>query len=344
MYDFLSQAISGGIVQCATDPCTLCDLYVLADRLTRFLMFNIMLPIAALMILVGGVLLLTARDNQAQQTQGKAVFTAAVYGIIIAFAAWLIITALLGAIGFKALPWGAWYDFPDCPASAASTETGNGNTSGSSTITCTEGGDGYPKSVCESQAAEPPEGTSIDLNEKNALCVSTSQYDQYINEASEIYGVPQARIKAIIMTESAGNPIAFETDNDGGGSYGLMQIRPDTARYLDPSLSGASDSEVIAQLQDPRYNINQGTRYYKQLKDQYGSNDLASAAYNGGPVANQPSVNCASEGKTRWQCEWDDNAHTIPNSRSDHPGYGPTRAYVPKVNNLEAQVAAGACT
>lgn len=329
--------ISGGIVHCVGDPCTLCDLSILADRFTRFLLFNVMLPIAALMILVGGVMLLTARDNQQRQTQGKAVLWYAVWGMIIAFAAWLIVSTFLATLGYK----GVWYKFPNASSCVAVTGGTGGGGGGGGGSTCKEGDDGYPKSACEKQLAEPPEGTSIDLNEKNGLCVSTNQFNQFINEASEIYGIPAVRIRAIIMAESAGNPLAVSNDNDGAHSYGLMQIRPDTARTLDPGLSGLSDNEVIAQLQNPRYNINQGTRYYKQLKDKYGSNDLASAAYNGGPVANYPSVNCASQ--KRWQCEWDNNEHTIPNSRSGHPGYGPTRVYVPKINNLEGQIAAGAC-
>lgn len=101
--------ISGGIVQCANDPCTLCDIWILADRLTRFLLFNLMLPLAALMILIGGALLLTARDNQQQHAQGKAVFTYAIYGMIVAFAAWLIVSTLLATLGYK----DTWYAFPD---------------------------------------------------------------------------------------------------------------------------------------------------------------------------------------------------------------------------------------
>lgn len=111
--------ISGGIVHCVGDPCTLCDLSILADRLTRFLLFNVMLPIAALMILIGGIMLLTARDNQQQQTQGKAVLTYAVWGMIIAFSAWLIISTLLATLGYK----GTWYAFPD-PSTCVNAATG----------------------------------------------------------------------------------------------------------------------------------------------------------------------------------------------------------------------------
>lgn len=128
----LAQEISGGIVHCVGAPCTLCDLSILADRSTRFLLFNVMLPIAALMILIGGILLLTARGNQQQQTQGKAVLTYAVWGMIIAFAAWLIITTLLATLGYKA----TWYAFPDPSSCVAATGGTNGGGGGGNEAYC----------------------------------------------------------------------------------------------------------------------------------------------------------------------------------------------------------------
>ncbi len=122
MLELFAQAISGGIVHCVGDPCTLCDLSILADRFTRFLLFNVMLPIAALMILIGGILILTARDNQQQQTQGKAVLTYAVWGMIIAFAAWLIVTTLLATLGYKQGPWYAFPDQSTCVNAATGTD------------------------------------------------------------------------------------------------------------------------------------------------------------------------------------------------------------------------------
>lgn len=292
-------------------------------------LFPFLLSVAAglafVMIVIGGIFYMTSAGNPAAISSARDRIKAAVIGLLIAVSSYVIINA----INPKLLTLDIAGSIPPIPS-------GGGG--------CTEGGDGYPRSVCEKQLAEPPEGTSIDLNEKNGLCAPTSQFNQFINEASEIYGIPAARIRAIIMVESRGDPRAVSDDNDGGHSYGLMQIRPDTARTLDSSLAGKSDREVIEKLQDPRYNITkQGTKYYKQLKDKYGSNDLASAAYNGGPVANYPSVNCASEGVRRWQCKWDNNEHTIPNARPGHPGYGHTRTYVPKVANLESKIVAGAC-
>ncbi len=89
-----------------------------------------------------------------------------------------------------------------------------------------------------------------------------------ILEASELYDVDHAIIKAIIMAESSYNLMAISNK----GAEGLMQLMPNTAREL-----GVTDSF------NPTQNIHAGVRYFKKLLKRFkGDVRLALAAYNAG--------------------------------------------------------------
>jgi soluble lytic murein transglycosylase-like protein len=75
-----------------------------------------------------------------------------------------------------------------------------------------------------------------------------------------------------------------------------------------------------------------GTAYLQDLANKYdGDLNRVVAAYNGGPGANGPSRDCP--GSLRWQCQWDNQAQTVPNK-----GYEITRKYVQRVNNYYSQL------
>lgn len=64
-----------------------------------------------------------------------------------------------------------------------------------------------------------------------------------------------------------------------GGSLGLAQLMPGTARSLDRSLR--TDAQII----DPQTNLRLGFRYLRRMIDQFGDVRLGLLAYNRGPVA-----------------------------------------------------------
>lgn len=357
---------SDGTEKQVASVCSICDIFALIQNILNFIVKDITIPLAALFMAYGGVLMILPYigGSTAMHDKGKKVILQALTGILIIFFAWLGIDTIIKVI---ASPYASnsgkpGIVFPDYDIFFPWNEVkcGNSNTASSGQpplcepqkpppetscdgIDCTGYVDGYPQATLDMQESEPPEGTSIDLNEKTYSCTGVG-FDQpttdAISAAAQKYGVSTARIKAIIIAESSGNSSAIHADRDGISSYGLMQIRYDTATQLSPN---TSSSDLIKKLYTPMDNVDLGTKYFKDLHDKYGSDDLASAAYNGGPDANKNSVNCASEGKKRWQCEWDDNAHTLRNERSGHPGYGITRDYVSKTSSLEQQINSGAC-
>lgn len=82
-------------------------------------------------------------------------------------------------------------------------------------------------------------------------------------------GLEPSLVKAVIQTESGGNPRSVSS----AGAMGLMQLMPDNVKE-----AGISDPF------DPEQNIAAGTKQLSDLLTQYhGDLDLALAGYNAGP-------------------------------------------------------------
>lgn len=96
------------------------------------------------------------------------------------------------------------------------------------------------------------------------------EYESIVDDYARFLGLDPALIKAIILTESAGDPEAISPK----GAVGLMQLMPETAKALgvDPH--------------DPEENILGGIKYFAQMLVRFdGDLLLALAAYNAGPGA-----------------------------------------------------------
>jgi hypothetical protein len=85
-----------------------------------------------------------------------------------------------------------------------------------------------------------------------------------------------ALLKSVIAVESAFEPNAVSSK----GAIGLMQVMPETAeRY---GLAPDRKQSVEQKLRDPGINLRIGAHYLKDLRDAFGSLNLALAAYNAG--------------------------------------------------------------
>jgi cell wall-associated NlpC family hydrolase len=92
-------------------------------------------------------------------------------------------------------------------------------------------------------------------------------YADLFSQAGARYGISPALLAGVAKTESGFNSAAVSP----AGARGLMQFMPATAKGLGVDTS------------DPASSIDGAARYLSSLTKQFGSTDLALAAYNAGP-------------------------------------------------------------
>ncbi len=298
---------SAALVPCDGADCQACHLVQLGQNIIEWLI-TVMTFVIALVFVAGGFQMVTSGGDSGAVSSAREKMTNAIIGLMIMLLAWLIVDTALkmllkpeerngmgpwSEVSCVAQPQFAWTPYPD---------RSRGVSADSPT------------------PATLPAATTRVAGRAGELC-----------SIAQSVGVPASEcssLKAIMTQESGGNPNAISP----AGAIGLMQVMPSAARSLDPSLVGMTDAQVREKLLDPTYNMKIGSLYYKKAIDQFGVSNYDSiyASYNGGFGATKPSANC--DGMQRWQCGWDDDAHTIENT-----GYAETRDYVRKVNSYRTQ-------
>jgi soluble lytic murein transglycosylase len=102
------------------------------------------------------------------------------------------------------------------------------------------------------------------------------RHEDIIRQQAHKKGLDPALVAAVIYQESK-----FSDRTSVAGARGLMQITPDTARFIAKQSGGIRF--VQADLATPQINIAYGTWYLRWLMDRYdGRQALALAAYNAG--------------------------------------------------------------
>ena len=81
-------------------PCDFNALMTLIDNIIKFILFNLALPIAAIMFAIAGFLLITTGGADGK-TRAKNIFTNTVIGLIFAAGAFLIVKTILSILGYN---------------------------------------------------------------------------------------------------------------------------------------------------------------------------------------------------------------------------------------------------
>ncbi|MFH1188994.1 MAG: hypothetical protein V1652_04100 [bacterium] len=83
-----------GLIPCSGSACTMSDLYQLGYNIINFGL-DFAALIAVVVLLWGGILILTAGGSEARVSKGRSAITAAVVGLMIVLGSWIMINTFI---------------------------------------------------------------------------------------------------------------------------------------------------------------------------------------------------------------------------------------------------------
>ncbi len=310
VFVMVTPARAAGLVPCGgtgEPACQACHVVELGQNILTW-GITIMISVIVLIFAWGGLKMVMSAGNTEGVSEAKGMMTNSIIGFIILLSAWLVVDTILKLVLTDDQnvrhKMGMWNEI-SCVAQPE-----------------------YSWNPVEG-ASRGVSASSPTMQSLPQAAAAVGKYKDQLCETAKNAGIGDqcASLQAIMTQESGGNPQA----RSPVGALGLMQVMPSAARSLDPELKGLSNADVEKKLLDPTYNMQISVAYYKKAVEKYGATnyDAIYASYNGGFGATEKSAHCP--GQQRWQCEWDNAQHTIPNT-----GYKETRDYVKKVNAYRA--------
>jgi hypothetical protein len=115
------RAFEGPLVPCGSDgnPCELCHIFVLFDNIVKFILQNVVPPVAGLMLIIAGIMFFAAAGDSAKTNKAKSIITSVVIGLLIVYGAYLLVSLFFMSIGVSEwagfLPSG-WFIYPCYPS------------------------------------------------------------------------------------------------------------------------------------------------------------------------------------------------------------------------------------
>ncbi|MBI2003563.1 MAG: hypothetical protein HYS78_01085 [Parcubacteria group bacterium] len=91
-------------------PCTKCDTFRLVDNSIKFALFGVVPPVAAVLFIAAGLMILLAGANPGLYARGTDLFKNTFYGLVIILASWLIVNTFIQSFGPDQVK-DSWFSF-----------------------------------------------------------------------------------------------------------------------------------------------------------------------------------------------------------------------------------------
>lgn len=327
LYAIPQVILAAGLVPCGgpgEPECQSCHVVQLISQVLSWLAV-VLGVLAAIMIVVSGLRMVLSVGAVSAKEAAKKTISNMLIGYVIVLAGWMLVDTVMKMLLDETGPtYGVWNEV-QCVNQPYAIQWSRTTASGDNTTT-------LPPAAVESRVSAIASSGSLQTDIANAAAAAGITDPQKVKI-----------LQGLISQESSNCTNKVGPATGSGTAYGCGQMLVSTARTLDPSLKGLSDAEVAKKLTDNNtYNITLSAKYFDQLLDRFGNNtNLALAAYNGGPGANQPSADCP--GLKRWQCVWDSpgcyNTGKTDCKKNEGPdSYAQTRNYVANINAIADKI------
>lgn len=119
---FTQASVLAALVPCTGSlgtptPCTVCHLLQMIANIVFFLVKNVMPPLAGLLFLVGGIMMIASAGSEERYKKGRQILVNVALGAAIVLCSWVIINAIITTIGTSSVNGfspGSWWSPPGC--------------------------------------------------------------------------------------------------------------------------------------------------------------------------------------------------------------------------------------
>lgn len=113
-----SNAFAAGLVpNCAGSTCTVCNFLQLISNIAYFIVKDVMPPLAGLLFLIGGIIMIASAGSEERYKKGKKVIVNTGIGVVIVLTSWVIVNTLITTLGKSSVAGMQvqnWWQPPNC--------------------------------------------------------------------------------------------------------------------------------------------------------------------------------------------------------------------------------------